>query len=123
MMELLCTDRSFPAEARIKKSHEFQCLYRTGRRIALPYFVIYYQVRETGLSRLGITASRKVGNAVVRNRYKRYLREIFRELRCRFVSGIDLSVQLRPNAATIPFDTLKSDFNRALAESGLVTRP
>lgn len=122
MMECPCSERSFPADVRIKKNHEFQRLYRTGRRIALPYFVIYYQKRESGPSRLGITASRKVGNAVTRNSCKRYIREIFRDLRCRLLASVDLSVQFRPNAATIPFEKLKSDFEEALADSGLVPR-
>jgi ribonuclease P protein component len=55
---------------------------------------------RTGAGRLGITVSRKVGGAVVRNRVKRWVRDCFRRRRAEFPKGLDLVVVARPGAGT-----------------------
>jgi ribonuclease P protein component len=57
-------------------------------------------------SRLGITASRKVGGAVVRNRFKRRVRAWFRTRRPDFAQDVDLVVIARPSGARLSFDQL-----------------
>jgi ribonuclease P protein component len=64
--------------------------------------------------RLGISVSRKVGNAVCRNRIKRWLREYFRINRTRIVSGVDLSVVVKPSAAQLDHAALDRQFQEAL---------
>jgi len=74
-----------------------------GQRAANPCFVVLVRQRPTesrsGRVRLGITVSRKVGNAVVRNRVKRHIREWFRNARGAMRPGIDLLVIGRRGAA------------------------
>ena len=77
---------SFAAVDRLHRSAEFLRLQRNGVRFQSPHFVLYAGNldREPSRSRLGVTVSRRIGNAVVRNRVKRRVREIFRkELRAR----------------------------------------
>ncbi len=72
--------------------------------------------------RLGITVSRKVGGAVVRNRVKRRVREIYRRWSERArLPALDLVVAARPAAATAEFGVLKSEIERLLAS--LLPRP
>ena len=69
---------SFPKQARLTRRFEYLRLSREGRRIHTPHFVVISKENEKGQNRLGITVSAKVGNAIVRNRVKRLLREFFR---------------------------------------------
>ena len=78
---------------------------RAGRRVAETAFVLLVARREEdherGGQRLGLTMSRKVGGAVVRNRVKRCVREWFRDVRERLEPGIDLVVIGRAAAAEL----------------------
>ena len=71
---------SFGAVDRLHRSAEFIRLQRSGMRFQSRHFVLYAGTLETEpeRSRLGVTVSRRIGNAVVRNRVKRRVREIFR---------------------------------------------
>jgi ribonuclease P protein component len=86
----------FPPTQRVRKRREFEAAQKAGRRVTTPHFVLLLWARdESGLARLGIVASRKVGNAVIRNRAKRLVREAFRSTRDLFQAGIDLVVIVR----------------------------
>lgn len=93
---------------------------QSGLKAATPFFVL--QVRpqpdpsQTFSYRVGFTASRKVGNAVVRNRARRRLRELVRlHLADLMPPGHDLVVIARTPAAIAPFPVLRDHFTRAIA--------
>jgi ribonuclease P protein component len=65
---------------RLTRSAEFDAVYRRGRSAASRHLVAYAFPTELDETRLGVAVSRKVGNAVVRNRLKRQLREAYAEL-------------------------------------------
>jgi ribonuclease P protein component len=99
------TGRFQPAD-RLRRSVEFQQVIRRGRRVAGGAFVVICAQRRErpGAARqirLGITVSRKVGNAVVRNRVKRRIREWFRADRGSLGAGVDLVVIGRAAAAAL----------------------
>lgn len=60
---------------RIKKNEDFTRVYRRGKSFGCKNLVIYYMPNHTDTYRVGLSVSKKVGNAVVRNRVKRYLKE------------------------------------------------
>lgn len=89
---------------RIRRSREYQYVARQGRRAASPAFVVLVaRARaEHQEARLGLTVSRKVGNAVVRNRVKRRIREWFRHCGSELRDGADIVVIARRAAAELP---------------------
>ncbi|HVA80862.1 MAG TPA: ribonuclease P protein component [Candidatus Binataceae bacterium] len=86
----------FGAADRLHRSAEFIRLQRRGLRLQAKHFVLYagrVGIGDTEHTRLGVTVSRRVGNAVVRNRIKRRVRECFRHLlRERIGAGMSIVV-------------------------------
>ena len=95
----------FRRSDRILRSREYQRISKLGKRTAGPAFVMLTAGREgepmTAPPRLGISASRKVGNAIVRNRVKRRVREWFRHNRGDLEDRVDIVVIARPRAASL----------------------
>ena len=94
----------FGRENRLRRSWEFQRVSRTGRRVAARTFVMIVSLPvrlESRGRRLGVTVSRKVGNAVVRNRVKRRIRAWYREHRNQLAANSELLVIARPPASSL----------------------
>jgi ribonuclease P protein component len=100
-------DFAFKKADRIRKRSEFVGLSATGRSVRSRLFVAVAAPSDGGYSRLGLTVSRKVGNAVERNRIKRLVREYFRLNRHLLGRPLDVNVIARqaakgqPNAVVI----------------------
>ena len=79
----------------LKKNHEFRRLYNKGKSAVSPYFAVY--CRKTGRpeNRLGITTGLKLGNAVMRNRARRRIRELYRTSEAQLRTGFDLVIVAR----------------------------
>ena len=92
------TDQSFPKSARLLKSVDFQRVYSGSLFAADDTLVLKAIPNESGELRLGLAVSRKVGNAVVRNRWKRRIREAFRRQRGDFLIGLDIVVRPKRGA-------------------------
>ncbi len=71
-------DENFTSLERIRKKKDFLHLYKKGKRYRGKYFVLIYLSNEFTFSRVAVVASKKLGNAVQRNRTKRWLRTLFR---------------------------------------------
>ncbi|MEM8962048.1 MAG: ribonuclease P protein component [Acidobacteriota bacterium] len=105
----------FRAEDRLRQSADFSRCYRRGRRRRGFLLMLVTHRNDTGRPRLGITASRKVGNAVVRNRVKRRIREIFRRLPQRSqLPSLDIVVHVHPTAGRASFDDLSTELSHHL---------
>ena len=83
----------------LKKNYEFKRLYNKGRSAVTPFLVVYCLKNRSGSDRVGFTVSVKLGKAVVRNRIRRRLREIYRLNRDRLKSGYDIVIVARSRCA------------------------
>ena len=110
------TDQRFPRTSRLTARRSFLSVYERGQRVSGSYFVVFGQPGETAVSRLGITATRKCGDAVERNRLKRTVREIYRRSVPKAQPPLDLVVNVKSAAATAPFVRLEADLVSRLAE-------
>lgn len=106
-----------PRSARLRRRAEYRKVYEAGARAAGRYMVVFVLRRDgNGFpSRLGVTASRRVGGAVVRARCKRRIRELFRlhpgELPA---APIDVVVNARRGCATAAWGALRLDYVRSM---------
>jgi ribonuclease P protein component len=92
------TDQRFPKSVRLRKQAEFDRVYAGNVFAADHVLVIRAQRNQRNVTRLGLSVSRKVGNAVVRNRWKRVIREAFRKQRLEMPVGMDLVVRPKKGA-------------------------
>jgi ribonuclease P protein component len=106
--------RAYPKSVRLRRRREFLALQRHGKRRHTPSFVILQAPAATPGSRLGITVSSRVGNAVVRNRVKRLVREVFRVRRQALQGAFDIVVIAKPDAATISHAQAATELEHAL---------
>jgi ribonuclease P protein component len=86
-----------PRAARVRLRSDYLAIQNRGRRVGGANLLVF---ALAGNGRMGITVSRKVGGAVVRNRVKRWIRECFRRRRTDFPGQVDFVVVARPAAAT-----------------------
>jgi ribonuclease P protein component len=84
---------------RLLERAEFVHLMTKAPRISNRHFVVYFEAGKNQRSRIGITASRKVGSAVTRNRIKRLVREFFRKNRSMVTRPVDLHVIAKKETA------------------------
>lgn len=108
-------DQRFPRSCRLTARRQFQLVYERGRRAASASFVLFGQPNDLGHCRLGLTVTRKVGNAVERNKIKRRMREVFRRHRAQLAPAMDLVLNARAAALTGPTEALEREFLQTFA--------
>jgi ribonuclease P protein component len=91
-----------PRARRVRKRAEYLSIQGSGRRFTGDHYMLFARRAsgEPGPARLGVTVSRKVGCAVVRNQVKRWVRECYRRMQKDVPDGLDLVVVARPSAAS-----------------------
>lgn len=96
----------------VKENYEFRRMYAKGRSGVSSCLVVYFRPNRRGHNRLGVTVSTKLGGAVVRNRVRRRLREIFRLAQPRMKQGYDVILVARNRAASADYHELERAFRR-----------
>ena len=110
---------SFKREERILKKREFISLKLQGRRYYTKNFVVIIKKNKGGITRLGITVSKRIGNSVKRNRIKRLIREFFRLNKQQIPKGYDLLITaLKGNNAFAFFKVQEELGNLLLKNDG-----
>jgi len=106
------TRRTFPKRARLLKRGEFQRVYDEGQRRRGPLCAVFFRPNGLSETRLGVTVPARVGSAVLRNRVKRRVREVFRLNRPSLTPGWDIILNPRDAVARVPFRTLEKELLR-----------
>ncbi len=116
---------NFAPPETFKQRAEFLKLAARGRKLARPGFVLQL-LRQSGAAELraGYTATKKLGNAVARNRARRRLKEAARlTFPSLDLAGVELVLVCRQDTATLPFATLCANLHAALAEAAARPAP
>ena len=116
-MDAVRPDEALPKSRRLAKRREFVRVYDTGRKLFSRYTVLFFAPNALPHSRMGVTATKKAGKANVRNRLKRWTREVYRRQREPLgidSRSLDIVVNVKPNAAETTFDEFSRDLTRAL---------
>jgi len=106
---------SFPRSERLLRRTEFVNVNRSGKRRHMRHFIAISGKNELGTTRLGVTASRKVGNAVKRNRAKRLIREFYRLHKARFPKGFDIVVIAKKGAGYLNYHEAEKELEKIVA--------
>jgi ribonuclease P protein component len=107
----------FRPDSRLRHRGEFTAVQANGRRVAARFVTLLASPNTCGHDRFGIIASRRLGGAVIRNRAKRRLRELFRRRPAEFASAstsLDIVAIPKREAHAAEFNLLAADFHAAL---------
>ena len=104
----------------LKENYEFRRLYQKGASAVSGGMVIYCRKNKLGHNRLGVTVSVKLGHAVVRNRARRRLREVYRLNADKLTQGWDIILVARGRTCRMPWKDLNEQFLRLSRKLGLL---
>ena len=104
----------FTKQSRLLKKYQFLRVVRYGKRRVGNFLLVEILKNRIKSPRLGLTVSRKFGKAVHRNRFKRLVREAFRQHPEIRTSGVDIHIKPRSNAKFADLEMIKSELNSLL---------
>ncbi|MEQ6376401.1 ribonuclease P protein component [Bacillaceae bacterium S4-13-58] len=108
---------------RIKRNEEFQVIFKHGKSFANRQLVLYYYHKEEQTHfRVGLSVGKKIGNAVVRNQVKRYLRQALHELEDQIKEDYDLVIIARQPVKNMDFHEVKKSLTHVLLKSRLLLK-
>ena len=102
---------------RIKKAEEFQSMIKKGTKIVNQSFVIYYGQKDGDEARIGVSVSKKLGNAVHRNLYKRQVRMMCHELIDFKNTNHDMVLIIRFNYSSLSYEENKNNLEKLLIKA------
>ncbi|HEY2574120.1 MAG TPA: ribonuclease P protein component [Verrucomicrobiaceae bacterium] len=113
----------FGRAMRIKQGRDFSRVRQDGQRVVLGCMIANWRKlpAESG-HRLGVVTSGKIGNAVIRNRARRLLREVFRQHQHDFTQPVDLVLVARASIVGKGFADVEKDFLTILSKAGLLAK-
>jgi ribonuclease P protein component len=109
-----------PRSGRIQKRADFLRAYEDGTKTHGRFVVVFVLANDRDESRVGVTVTKKFGKAVVRNRAKRWVREVYRRVRLPLgisTKKVDIVVNVKPSASEVEFRDFASDLQRVLEKA------
>jgi len=110
------TDQRFPRTYRLTARRQFVEVYKRGRKTRRSAFTVFGLANDLEYCRLGLTVTRRIGNAVKRNRIKRVMRDAFRRHREELAAPMDLVLNAYSAVLEMPFEQLQHELLDAVAE-------
>jgi ribonuclease P protein component len=104
---------------RVKKTKEFNYIYKKGKFYSCSYFTVHYVDTKLPNAKIGISVSNKVGNSVMRSKYKRLISEIVR-VKLPILAVKNYVITLKAEATEVDFRVLNEEFNKFLIKCDLV---
>jgi ribonuclease P protein component len=108
----------FTKAERLLKRREYRHVYDQGQRHHFPLFTIFVLKNAQPTSRLGVTVTKRIGSAVVRNRCKRLVRESFRRHTWRLTSPVDIVVNVKQPMAQATYQQVERQFLELIGKLG-----
>ena len=110
-------------EYRVKDNKEFQYIFQNGKSFANRQLVIYYTEEvDQDHFRIGLSVGKKIGNAVTRNRIKRYLRQSFHELDGRILPTLNIIIIARQPTKEMNYFEIKKSLLHLLSRQSLLIK-
>ena len=109
---------TFPKSNRILKRDEFRYVYNHGLKLQYKYFTAFVLSNKTEAARIGITATKKFGNSVERNRARRLVREAFRKNKWLAQGGVDIVINVKRQLLEAGYRDLEVEFKSFLERAG-----
>jgi ribonuclease P protein component len=114
--EIVSVKLQFPKSSRLRSRDEFRRVKKYGKRITGRTVIFDVLIEKFPYRLLGVTVSKRFGNAVARNRFKRLIRETFRIQQHLLPPGLVINTSPRPNATMPTFQEILEDFTLLYAK-------
>ena len=116
----LSESKCFTLNERIKRGSEIKNLFKNGKRVSIAGAKLFYLPNNLEFNRIGFPLPRGFGNAVERNRAKRFSRETFRNLKSHLNTGYDILFLVYPPAEKDSFHSRCDQFQQLIKKAGLL---
>jgi ribonuclease P protein component len=111
-------------EYRVKKNEDFQEIFKKGKSVANRQFVVYtLKKQEQKHFRIGLSVSKKIGNAVTRNQIKRYVRQVFHEFDGYIHNDVDYIIIARKPTADMDYFEVQKSLTHVLKLAKVFKKP
>ncbi|WP_408955301.1 ribonuclease P protein component [Natroniella sp. ANB-PHB2] len=107
-------------DGKLKKTYQFRKVYKRGKSVANRLLVLYVLSTENSTRRIGYSVTKKIGNAVVRNRVKRILKEAYRHNNDKLVSGVDLVLIARKPIVNASYQRIENRLNHLFRKAKIL---